>query len=84
MSSGWIRGRRLAGFFIVAAFATSRGPSADESEVVTALGEHDRQEPVRLREPQENGAAFGRGMARVVHDQAEGIAEGGGRLVGHS
>jgi hypothetical protein len=44
-----MRGRRLAGFFIVAAFATSRGPGADEAKAVTALGEHDRQKPACLR-----------------------------------
>jgi hypothetical protein len=38
MSSGAIRVRRLAGFFIVAAFATGRGPSADEVLTGVRLG----------------------------------------------
>jgi hypothetical protein len=81
MSSGAIRVRRLAGFFIVAAFATSRGPSADEAKAITALGEHDRQEPSSSGIAEEHRAGLSLGVSRIVDDEAEWVTEGGNGLV---
>ena len=66
---------------MVTAFATGRGPSADEAKAITALGEHDRQEPTGLGRAEEHRAGLGLGVSRVVHDEAEWIANGGDSLV---
>ncbi|HEX6615428.1 MAG TPA: hypothetical protein VF046_03915, partial [Gemmatimonadales bacterium] len=65
----------------MAAFATSRGPSADEAKAITALGEHDRQEPSGLGIPEEHRAGLGLGVSRVIDDAAKWVAERGRGLV---
>ena len=84
MSSGPTRGLRLAAFFIVAMFATSRFPRADETNAVTALGEHDRKETTGLRAAQQGYPRFVDRMARIINHDAERVSEGRrGLIEGH-
>jgi hypothetical protein len=49
-------------------------------KAITALGEHDRQEPSSLGIAEEHEAGLGLGVSRVVDDEAEWVAEGGSGL----
>ena len=61
--------------------ATSRFPSADETNAVTALGEHDRKQAPGLSMAEEGDSDLTYGVPRIIDDQPVGIGEGGSRLI---
>jgi len=62
-------------------FATSRCPSADKTHAITAFGEHDRKEAAGLGIGQESQPDLTRRVPGVINHNAEGITEGGRRLI---
>jgi len=67
--------RLLTGFFIVPSFTTRHRPRTDDSNGGDALNVHHcQQTPVSLR-PQKHKSFLQQRMTRIVHDEAQRIAE---------